>query len=454
MFFSKWDKTALVQKGKFYLPVRLKLLISILIAFLWFSASLYVSYPWINDLGQIMPLYIAWLIVIALAFIPGIANAFVISGLFIDNRPQYQAAKVFPNVSIIIAAYNEEDSIEQTLRSVLDQEIPSTVEVIIVNDGSKDKTRQIVEQFIQECVDPQKKFRLIDLPQNKGKANAMNTAFAAASYDLIVTLDADSYLYKDSLEYLVTHMVSGPQDTGAVAGSVLVRNSRKNWITKLQEWDYFHGISVVKRIQSLFQGTLVAQGAYSIFTRKALEAVGGWKDTMGEDIVLTWGLRSRNFRVGYCENAIVFTNVPATYRQFYKQRRRWARGLVEAFIQYPDVIVKLKMNTPFVWYNLLFPYLDFVYLFVFIPGLIAALLFKFYAIVGIMTLLLLPLSLAINGLMFVKQKQVFKQRGLRVRRNLLGFLFYMLTYQFIMTPASLAGYAAEILRFKKSWGTK
>lgn len=66
-----------------------------------------------------------------------------------------------------------------------------------------------------------------------------------------------------------------PLCTRAVAGSILIRNSRENWITKAQEWDYFLGIGTIKRIQSLFHGTLVAQGAFSLYDRKALLEMGG-----------------------------------------------------------------------------------------------------------------------------------------------------------------------------------
>jgi poly-beta-1,6-N-acetyl-D-glucosamine synthase len=77
---------------------------------------------------------------------------------------------------------------------------------------------------------------------------------------------------------------SAPSDVQAVAGSVLVRNSL--W-TRMQEWDYFLGIASVKRMQGLYQGTLVAQGAFSLYRTEAVLAAGGWPDAIGEDIVLT-----------------------------------------------------------------------------------------------------------------------------------------------------------------------
>ena len=439
-----------------YLAPRFKVVLSALFVFAWLLTSVYIARPWIADLGAYVPIFIAWLTVTGLAFIPGMANALIVSGLVLDKRPIFllRPKSKFPPVSLLVAAYNEQENIETTLHSVLTQDYPAMLEVIVINDGSKDRTAQLASQVISHNKNPNVKIILTSLPWNRGKANALNAGLKLASHDYIITLDADSYLYENSLRNLVNYMLCSTPDTGAVAGSVLVRNSRNNWLTKLQEWDYFHGISVVKRIQSLYQGTLVAQGSYSIFRKSVLQECGGWTDTMGEDIVLTWGLHSKGVKVRYAENAIVFTNVPETYKHFFRQRKRWARGLIEAFVQHPSVLVKPRLNSPFIWYNLTFPFLDGVYLFVFIPGVIAAAVFQNYLVVGMMTLLLLPLALLINGIMYYKQKRVFKRMGLKIRQNLWGFFIYMIGYQLIMAPASLAGYASEMLRLKKSWGTK
>jgi biofilm PGA synthesis N-glycosyltransferase PgaC len=89
-----------------------------------------------------------------------------------------------------------------------------------------------------------------------------------------------------------------------------------------------------------------------------------------------------------------------------------------------------------------------------IPGLVAAIFFHQYLIAGILTLLLLPLAFLVTWSMFLKQRKLFKEYGLIVRKNILGFVWYMLVYQIIMTPASFTGYIAEIFNFKKTWGTK
>ncbi len=449
--FKKWDES----KGKYiYVPVKFKLILSFLFACVWFGVSVWLGSPWLRDLENKVGHPLAWFIICGIAFVPGLANAFIVSGLFLDNRPQFKRDKPLPPISMIVCAYNEENTIRQTIYSIVSQEYPAPVEVLIVNDGSTDRTEEVTLQAIAENSSKNFEIKLLTLVQNGGKAKALNEGFKEVSHEYIVTVDADSYLHKDALINLVNYMVHSSRDTVAVAGAVLVKNSRNNWITKLQEWDYFHGIAVVKRIQSLYQGTLVAQGSFSCLKKSAINECGPWSDTMGEDIVLTWGFHDRGYKVRYAENAIIFTDVPETYKQFYRQRRRWARGLVEAFKQHPLVLVKPRMNLPFIWYNLLFPYLDFVYMFFFVPGIFLAVFFQNYTIVGLMTLLLLPLGLLINGLMFYKQKKVLKRMGLKVRKNVIGFLLYMLIYQLIMTPACLAGYGAEVVNRKKVWGTK
>jgi biofilm PGA synthesis N-glycosyltransferase PgaC len=295
--------------------------------------------------------------------------------------------------------------------------------------------------------------RLLDFSENRGKAAALNSGLEKAKHELICTIDGDSRLRQDSLTRIVERYLSDPPNTMAVAGAVLVRNSRASLITAAQEWDYFHGISAVKRMQSMYHGTLVAQGAFSLYRKSALESVGGWPDLVGEDIVMTWAMLERGYRVGYAEDAIVFTDAPTTFRQFYRQRKRWSRGLIEALRLHSKLLFKRRLTTLFVWWNCLFLPLDLTFTFIFIPGLVAALL-GFYWIAGPLTLLLLPLAAVWNLIIFRIQSGMFQSQGLHVRRNIVGLLFYVLTYPILMQPVCLWGYISELTGQRKKWGTK
>jgi biofilm PGA synthesis N-glycosyltransferase PgaC len=238
-----------------------------------------------------------------------------------------------------------------------------------------------------------------------------------------------------------------------VAGAILIRNSRQNWLTKAQEWDYFLGIAAIKRIQSLFQGTLVAQGAFSLYDRETLVEVGGWPETVGEDIVLTWKILRAGYRVGHAENAIALTRCPDNLTQFIRQRQRWSRGLIEAFKMTPDILLQRRLPVFYIWWNTLFPLMDLAYSLGFIPGLVLA-MFGHYWIVGPMTLALLPISFLMNSLMYSRSKATFDEVGLKVRRNRLGLLSYTLVYSIILQPACVWGYISEVLNLRKTWGTK
>jgi biofilm PGA synthesis N-glycosyltransferase PgaC len=111
------------------------------------------------------------------------------------------------------------------------------------------------------------------------------------------------------------------------------------------------------------------------------------------------------------------------------------------------------MMTLFIWWNLLFPPLDLAYTFAFVPGLVLA-LFGHHQIVSIMTLIVLPLAAVWNLVIFRVQNRMFKRRRLKVRRNFSGFLLYTVAYSMILQPVCVLGYAKNLLKVRKTWGTK
>jgi biofilm PGA synthesis N-glycosyltransferase PgaC len=207
-------------------------------------------------------------------------------------------------------------------------------------------------------------------------------------------------------------------------------------------------------MQSLYQGTLVAQGAFSLYRRSALREVGGWQDVVGEDIVLSWAMLDKGYRIGYAEDAIAWTNAPTTFRQFARQRQRWSRGLIEALNQHESLLFKRRLSQMFIWWNLLFLPLDATYTFVFIPGVIAAIFFQLYWVAGLMTLAVIPIAILWNTIIFRAQAKMFREQGLKVRHNPRGLIFYLVCYALMMQPMCVWGYAVESLGLKKKWGTK
>ena len=437
-----------LPNGGFYVPVVWKFSVALAVSVLWMAFSIVAARAWIHDLAGVIGTVAAHLVVYGVAVVPGFMNAFLVVSLLLDKRPVvHDIAGPLPGVSVLVAAYNEAANIAATIESIARQNYPGPLQVIVINDRSTDDTAQQLAGLSYPWLE------VIHLERNGGKANALNQGLARAQWGLTVTVDGDSYLYHDALSNLVRRYLSDPPNTRAVAGEVLVRNSRKNLVTEIQEWDYFHGIAAVKRLQSLYQGTLVAQGAFSVYDTALLRELGGWPATVGEDIVLTWNILARDYRVGYAENACLFTNAPDTWRQFIRQRQRWSRGLIEAFKADWRLLFRPRMRTLFIWWNLMFPYIDLVYTLAFIPGLVLA-LFGVYWIVGPMTLLVLPLGMLINYVMYHVQVHMFETQHLKVRRNIVGFMFYALLYNMVLQPACVIGYLQELLSRQKKWGTK
>lgn len=439
---------------RLYLSVNEKFVLALLIAVAWTGFSLWLSLHWVRDLAGVISWPLALIIITFIAYVPGFMNAFLVGTILFDRRPTHQRPRLYPGVSVLVACYNEAANTRDTLTSLAAQTYPGDLEILILNDGSTDATSAEARAAILDLAfSSRTTVRVVDFAQNAGKASVLNKGLAQSNHDLIVTLDGDSWLKADALSQIVERLLADPSDTEAVAGSILVRNSRQNLLTKAQEWDYFHGIAAVKRMQSMYHGTLVAQGAFSLYRRRALEAAGGWPECVGEDIVVSWAILKAGHRVGYAEDALAFTNVPDNLCQFAQQRRRWSRGLVEAFKAHGSLLFKGRLTTLFIWWNLCFLPLDLVYTFVFIPGLILA-LFGIYYIAGPMTLAVLPLAALWNLFVFQVQRGMFHDQGLKVRHNFGGFLFYAIAYSLMMQPICVWGYITEALGTRKSWGTK
>jgi len=436
----RWQRS----KRPYYLPVKGKFLFSTTIATLWVTISWYLAQSWISDLARVTGYSTAVLIIFFIALLPGFLNAHILSSVILDRPPDLPQLTEYPPISLLIAAYNEAENIAETFRGIAAQDYPGAIEIIVVDDGSSDNTVGVIEALELAHVK-------IVRGNHGGKAMALNQGLAHVSHDILVCIDADTFLHPQALRRIVTRFLTDPQDTAAVAGCVLVKNSRASFMTRLQEWDYFTGIASAKRQQSLYQGTLVAQGAFSAFHSKVVKAHKGWPSVIGEDIVMTWALIKSGWRIGFEPSAIGFTSAPTTFIGFYRQRKRWARGMIEGLKQHGQLVwCSSRLAAFFVAIDFIIPFIDLFYAFVFLPGVLLA-IFGHYYIVGPMTLLVMPLAFMIVWVMYKKQKAVFDALNLKIRQNFAGFVVYMLIYQAIMSPICVIGYVQELLGTKKRW---
>ena len=430
-----------------YVPVAVKFVGAQTLAVGWLAVSIWLSLPWVRELADAITIVPAIVVVCLIAYLPGWLVAFLAVSLLLDRQPPLRDSSPAVPVTVVIAARNEAERIQETIAYVAGQDYAGPIEVLVVDNGSTDGTRTVAEAFGAATGQP---VRCISEPR-PGKSHALNTGLAAVGSDLMITLDADTLLHPRAVRQLVARLLSAPPDVQAVAGSVLVRNSRDTLWTRMQEWDYFLGIASVKRMQGLYQGTLVAQGAFSLYRTQAVSAAGGWPDAIGEDIVLTWQLMRNGARVYYEPSAVAFTAAPARLVQLARQRARWARGMIEGLRSVKPWDQPRWLLRFLTAIDLLIPALDVAYALVWLPGLALATTGRYW-IVGPYTLAVLPLTLVVNLILYrFQRRRVFNLLGLRVRRNAMGFVGFVLAYQVLMSPIAVVGYGQELLGLRRRW---
>ena len=227
----------------------------------------------------------------------------------------------WPPIMVLIPAYNEERTIEATLRSVCAAAYPQ-MRIIVVDDGSEDRTPHIVASLAQS----DSRITLLQQPRNLGKALALNAGIAAAQADYVIVLDADTIPDADFLKSIITPLLKG--DADAVAGNVKVGNRGGLRITTLfQSIEYVSVLNTTRLMQG-FSGTITTiPGAAGAMRVAALRALGGYSPTTrAEDADLTLRLVNQGFRIEYAPQAIVRTEAPSTWRTLYYQRIRWIYG--------------------------------------------------------------------------------------------------------------------------------
>ena len=247
--------------------------------------------------------------------------------------PIWPADKM-PLVSIIVPAYNEEVNAVRTVNSLLLQDYPN-LQVVFVDDGSKDSTYKIVDNAFKDTTNVK-----VYTKENGGKASALNVGIAKADSEFVVCIDADTQLKIDAISKLMQKFTS--EKIAAVAGNVKVGNEI-NMITKWQSIEYITSQNFDRRAFDLLDCITVVPGAIGAFRKVAvIEAGGLTTDTLAEDCDLTMRLHRIGYEVRNCTDAISYTEAPETMKQFMKQRFRWSFGVMQCFWKHRDALFNPK----------------------------------------------------------------------------------------------------------------
>jgi len=236
----------------------------------------------------------------------------------------------FPFVTITIPAYNEETRIERTLTSILNLNYPKNkLEFIVVNDGSKDKTKKIAEKVIKNNKDFN--IRLIN-HENKGKGAALNTALRQAKGEFFVCLDADSFVEKDGLKKLLPYFT---KKRIACVLPVLKVKKPENLLQRMQWFEYIINM-FYKELMSRLNCIHVAPGPFSVYRTEIIKKVGYFDENFNltEDLEMALRLQSKHYKIIQLLEGDVSTIAPKTIKQLYRQRNRWYKGSIYNTLKY------------------------------------------------------------------------------------------------------------------------
>ena len=244
-----------------------------------------------------------------------------------------------PSVTVVIPCFNEETWIRETILRCVDQDYPlDKLEIIIVDDGSTDRSVEMIKQTVRDMCAEGKQYcieervRVFLQKYNQGKREAMGIGIRNARTELIVFVDSDSFLHPNAIRTLVQPMKDPKM--GGVTGRTDVANVYTNWLTKMQAVRYYISFRIMKAAEAYFDSVMCLSGPLSCYRLSVVKEVFdkwinqrfmGQKATFGDDRSLT-NYVVEHYRTSYQDAAICSTIVPTSQKQFMRQQMRWKRS--------------------------------------------------------------------------------------------------------------------------------
>lgn len=262
-----------------------------------------------------------------------IAAAFTRRGrLWKDPRPT-DRQRSQASVTVLVPAFNEEMVIGMTVRGLLTSTIADQLQILVIDDGSSDRTSAVVEEEFAG----NQRVRVLRKP-NGGKAAALNFGLTQTDTEIVVAIDGDTVLAPDTIEKLIAPFAD--PTVGAAAGKVVVGN-RVNLLTRFQALEYAVAQNLDRQAFERFNAIGVVPGAIGAWRRRAVLDVGGYAtDTLAEDADLTLSLQRQGWRIVSVPDAVAFTEVPERLDALLKQRFRWTFGMLQVAWKHLPALLK------------------------------------------------------------------------------------------------------------------
>lgn len=387
---------------------------------------------------------------VGLISILGIARMWTIVALrkayvpIVTRRNAKKPSLSRPPVSILIPAFNEAANIEATLRSVV-AAARATDEVIVVDDGSTDTTAAIVRRLCTRYS------QIILLQKENGgtKGAALSFGMPFATHDVVICIDADTIVARDSFDMLLDHFHD--KRVGAVAGKIYPAHV-SSVLSTFQYLEYMQGQNLDKEVMQLGNAIGVVPGAIGAWRKSALAEVGGYSpDTVVEDQDLTLALLAHGWRVVFEPRAKAYTETPDTFASFFKQRSRWVFGTVQCAWKYGGWLFSIQRPAlgwivlpNVIFFNLLVPLL--------VPIVDGAVIMGLFGWINIWMVLgpfiiftLFDMWCALEGLAYEKQP---------VARLIPLVLWQRFFYRYVMAAAIAKSFSRALAGSLVGWGAQ
>ncbi|RLJ07960.1 MAG: hypothetical protein DRP12_01440 [Candidatus Aenigmatarchaeota archaeon] len=380
-----------------------------------------------------------------------------------ENLGKGPKAGRLPSVSVLIPAYNEERNISRAIKSVLNLEYPKKLlEVIVINDGSKDRTLEKIRKF-------GKKVKIINNPKNRGKAYCLNQGLKHARGELVACLDADSVVSPKALKKMVGYF-EDPQ-IAAVTPALKVLKKENFW-EKIQHAEYLLNI-FLRKILAFLDAVHVTPGVFTLYRKSVLLELGGFDEkNLAEDMEIALRIHEAGYKIENELKAISYTLCPARFKELLKQRIRWYRGGIRNSLKYRHMFFRSKYGNLGLFFlpaNFIATFAVILIFFMMLnyglvvftdivrkAGLVGWDLSVFlsgFDLFGYLFKLSTPFFLTVISLFIASWilLKSFRISRMPFKKNKPGYFLYLLVFPFILTVFWTLALLNEVFRVKAKW---